>query len=491
MIQGFYEAPVDGLYQFHMSCDDTCSLKLSTSDPADPAAAEEVLRRDKHTSWRNFYHPRSHYTNDTYPENSNIGSIFTLWMPLTGGVKYYMESDFGQGGGDMHWTVGVEINPTVPVPQTHPHMRPGRHGLFAHQDLQRDTSQLRIVGADGGTYRLMMLKEKIEDGYWQSDEIAAGCAPGELKKKIKGYYKDHFGTEPTVTLECGLNDGTLTPDCTHVNVTEHVYTIEVPKSIPRPSQLTVTPYLNTTRSGFEWVYSSDIQLSNPPLSGSFFVECSDTLGNPYFTGELPFSATTHQLYDALVGACPWLRDNVSVWNGFDYHYNVDGLDFLLRFHGVKGPLSQVKLHPSATKPLTGVNLVIESVEYDAYGPNVYYDVLPFEQLYTYDTAPPVRAKIDGMPVLCKSTECAYTYEDGSAEVQAFSVAATTVTITGVDLPTSEISVRFANQACEVSSSDASQIVCTLPAPVAAGTWVPEVRTSQGLVALSLGLVPHV
>lgn len=36
MIQGFYEAPVDGLYQFHQSCDDTCSLWLSMEDPADP-----------------------------------------------------------------------------------------------------------------------------------------------------------------------------------------------------------------------------------------------------------------------------------------------------------------------------------------------------------------------------------------------------------------------------------------------------------------------
>ena len=35
-MQGYYEAPVDGDYQFHMSCDDDCELRLSLDDPVDP-----------------------------------------------------------------------------------------------------------------------------------------------------------------------------------------------------------------------------------------------------------------------------------------------------------------------------------------------------------------------------------------------------------------------------------------------------------------------
>lgn len=108
------------------------------------------------------------------------------------------------------------------------------------------------------------------------------------------------------------------------------------------------------------------------------VECYDTEANPYWTDELNYNVNNGQLYDALVGACPWLRDNVSVWNGFDYYYNVDGLDFILRFHGIKGPMSQFRIISSTTSPLVGVNMQIENVIYDQYGPNVYYDVLPFE-----------------------------------------------------------------------------------------------------------------
>ena len=95
MIQGFYEAPTDGEYQFHMSCDDTCSLWLSLTDPEDPAVAEKILSRSKYTSFRNFYNVDNRYTNDTTPENDEIGQTFSLWIPLVGGQKYYFESRLG------------------------------------------------------------------------------------------------------------------------------------------------------------------------------------------------------------------------------------------------------------------------------------------------------------------------------------------------------------------------------------------------------------
>lgn len=44
-ITGYFEAPVDGQYQFHMSCDDTCRFHLSLTDPTDPAAMELLISR--------------------------------------------------------------------------------------------------------------------------------------------------------------------------------------------------------------------------------------------------------------------------------------------------------------------------------------------------------------------------------------------------------------------------------------------------------------
>ena len=101
-----------------------------------------------------------------------------------------------------------------------------------------------------------MLKRNLE--YFKSDLISAGCNAKDLKNKIKGYYKDQFGAEPNISLECELNDGNMTADCSHVNVTEHVYTIKVPKSIADPSTLQVTPYFNTTLSNIDWIASDTI-----------------------------------------------------------------------------------------------------------------------------------------------------------------------------------------------------------------------------------------
>ena len=80
-------------------------------------------------------------------------------------------------------------------------------------------------------------------------------------------------------------------------------------------------------------------MSSPPLTGNFFLECSDTSGNPYFTGEFDVNVRTSDIYDGLIKACPWLRENMSVEEGDTYDYRVDGVDFIFKLTGIKGPLN--------------------------------------------------------------------------------------------------------------------------------------------------------
>ena len=444
VISGFYEAPVDGEYQFHMSCDDTCDLRLALSDPMNPDAVEEVIRRKSHTSYRNFYYSENRYDPLDDPLPYEIGSIFSTWIPLVGGQKYYMQSNFGQGGGEEHWTIGVEIRPTVPVSKDHPHLKPGKSGFTIHQDgILRDTAQLRVNKADGGTFRLLLLKEDLE--YWRSDNIVAGCSANSMKDKIKGFYKDQFKVDPNVSLSCELFDGTPAASCDEVDVTDHVYTIEMTKSIDRPSVLTALAVNNSTLSNVSFVLPENIQLSTPTLKGSFFLECWDTEGNPYYTVDLHRGSNTGEVYNALVDSCPWLRDAVSVWNGRDYAHSVDGVDFIFYYHRLKGEMNPVTVYDSLTDPLVGIGLRIEHDLVDTYGPNVYYDVLPFEQVYTADVAPPVLVKIDGMPALCKGGACSYQYASSVSMITGFTVTGQDVQITGTSLPVDDLtSVRVSN-----------------------------------------------
>ena len=135
---------------------------------------------------------------------------------------------------------------------------------------------------------------------------------------------------------------------------------------------------NTTVSDIEFVYPQSIQLSTPTLEGSFYLECGDLDGNLYRTSDIYRNAGAANVENELISTCPWLRDSITVWDGFDYWYSVDGVDFIISFDKFKGVLPQIKLHDSLVDPLVGTNVTIVNDVIDTYGPNVYYDVLPFE-----------------------------------------------------------------------------------------------------------------
>lgn len=73
-------------------------------------------------------------------------------------------------------------------------MTPNKQSVTVHQDLLRDISQLRVRNADGGTFRLMMLKNDLK--YFQSAEIVSGGATGGVRDAIKAFYSGEFGTDP-------------------------------------------------------------------------------------------------------------------------------------------------------------------------------------------------------------------------------------------------------------------------------------------------------
>lgn len=381
-----------------------------------------------------------------------------------------MESQWVQASGTSHWTVGVEIQPDVPVAADHPHLKPAKQEVVVHQDLLRDISRIRVNAADNGTYRLLMLNSDLE--YTKSAEIVAGGSAKSVRNAISGFYKDEFGVDPIVDLSCEVSDGTIDDTCAHVNVTDHIYEITIPKSINRPSCPQVMVWKNTTVSEIEFIYSNQIQLSTPPLLGAFYLECGDLDGNVYRTNDMDRSADTTAVYNELLVVCPWLRDSVTVWNGRDYYYSADGIDFIFYYGRFKGTLPQINLRESLDTPLVGTNVTILNDLINSYGPDVYYDVIPFEQLYTYNTAPQVRASVDGMPVLCAGTQCGFTYEAPLALITGMTTVGLDVQITGTDLPLEVTKVQMAFQDCMVTNNDATQISCSLSSSMSAGSWIP-------------------
>ena len=157
-----------------------------------------------------------------------------------------------------------------------------------------------------------------------------------------------------------------------------------------------------------------------------------------------------------------------------YNYQTDGIDWILTFSKVRGDLKPFKIHSGLDNPLKGINVRTESEIVKVYGPNVFFEVIPFEQLYTAETQPPIKVSMDGMPVLCKSTHCSYNYETLSSRITDFSVNGLDVVIRGVNLPSLDeiTSSKFSKQNCDISSSSDREIRCSIKDSLVAGSWTP-------------------
>ena len=137
---------------------------------------------------------------------------------------------------------------------------------------------------DSGTFILQFLNS-ANNKFVASSEITAGTDADTFKNAIKRYYNTKFGLEPLVTLSYRTSDGSETVEGAD-DATVFVYTIEVPTAISEASVDTILLVPLTTASTVTFVYSNDIQLSSPPLSGKFWVKCYDTDGSWYSTADL-------------------------------------------------------------------------------------------------------------------------------------------------------------------------------------------------------------
>ena len=114
-------------------------------------------------------------------------------------------------------------------------MKPQRQSLTISQPLTRDTTELRVSNADGGTFILMYLNP-VSMEYVLSEAVVTGCSAGDLKNAIADYYRDLFGTRPVVTKTCiGYEDLEVSCSAAAEEIRDHIYSITVPRSISMAS----------------------------------------------------------------------------------------------------------------------------------------------------------------------------------------------------------------------------------------------------------------
>jgi len=169
-----------------------------------------------------------------------------------------------------------------------------------------------VTNSDGKEFVLIFVDKNSK--FYASEKIQAGCSASSLKGKIKGFYKQDWGCEPSVTLKCYDTAGTET-DCSTGTINEYRYTIETPRSISAPSTTGINAVNVDSKAKVTVKLPKDVKLSNAPLSGSFFLECYDLQGNAKITADMAWSSNAGHVYNNLISACPHLRDNIEVRDG--------------------------------------------------------------------------------------------------------------------------------------------------------------------------------
>lgn len=135
--------------------------------------------------------------------------------------------------------------------------------------------------------------------------------------------------------------------------------------------------------------------------------------------------------------CSKMYDKIEVWwASASFSYTQNGLGFFIRYVGKNEPVGQAYIVSSPNSPLGGDNLTFYSNVTIPYGVNLFYDVVPFEMLRTYETEPQVLVTVGDFPAVCHNLTCNYNYTVPVGEVTAYTYTALTKTLvlTGTSLP---------------------------------------------------------
>ena len=117
-----------------------------------------------------------------------------------------------------------------------------------------------------------------------------------------------------------------------------------------------------------------------------------------------------------------------------------------------------------------------------------------EFLVSDSQSPPVLVTVDGLEAVCPLLNCDYSYienvglitsQGGTQGRRLSSLNGKEISITGTDLPTTEITVEFGGIECDPETivSDGTTISCTLLNYPAAGTWNVNLSGPNGRINL--------
>ena len=151
-----------------------------------------------------------------------------------------------------------------------------------------------MTNADDGNFILALLSPGDDMEYKYSKNITSGASANDVKNSIKDAYKRLFGVNPEVSKVC-RDQSDIEVDCddSTASIKDHIYAIVIPKPITGPSTTQIILAPIDTESTLSVILPGEFsppKLSQPPLTGKYFIECYEADGLPRATNSLNYNS---------------------------------------------------------------------------------------------------------------------------------------------------------------------------------------------------------
>jgi hypothetical protein len=185
-------------------------------------------------------------------------------------------------------------------------------------------------------------------------------------------------------------------------------------------------------------------MSSMPMSGSYFLKCTDGYGRSFTSEDIAYDASTRSIEHALDRSVGFMVDKIEVISDGRFAHPENGISYMIWFYGMDYEVPLCHIQSSEDDPLDGDMSMRPNVTViQTYAESLFFSTIPLEMVYTDSLTPQVLITVDGMPALCLDLNCDYTFIESESLVESQSLSDDSLlTLNGVMLPNATSDVIY-------------------------------------------------
>lgn len=217
------------------------------------------------------------------------------------------------------------------------------------------------------------------------------------------------------------------------------------------------------------------------MAGNFQIVCPNDDGSEFSTREMGRYTEAKHIDFYMQLEIPHLQFKTYVRDTGKYTYRDNGISLQVVFTDIHGDVPQCEIRTGTNTPIEATGDVdFSSTTLREYGDNLMFEPIPLEFIHADAQKPQVLVTVNGIDGVCPEFNCDYAYFEPTGVITGQSLTnGVDLVITGTNLPTENVAVRFANSECNSITASETEISCSLTMMPAAGSWSVRVYDING------------